>query len=71
MTVSKNQSQPTCKLTKNGKGINQVDKFNSLGSFLTSNGKSDYEIKRRIALGKEAIGLNKSKHQLINEKEKF
>ena len=71
MTVSKNQSQPTCKLAKNGKGINQVDKFNSLGSFLTSNGKSDYEIKRRIALGKEAIDLNKSKHQLINEKEKF
>ena len=55
MTVSKKQSPPTCTLTANGIEIKHVEKFNYLGSFLTSDGKSDCEIKRRIALSKEAL----------------
>ncbi len=54
MTVSKKQSLPPCTLTANGIEIKHLKKFNYLGSFLTSDVKSDCEIKRRIALSKEA-----------------
>ena len=50
MTVSKKQSPQTCTLTAKGIKIKHVEKFNYLGSFLTSDGKSDCEIDRRIAL---------------------
>ena len=55
MAVSKKKSPLICKLTANRIDIKQVEKFNYLGSFLKSDGKSDYEIKRRIALNKAAF----------------
>ena len=60
MTVSKKQSPPTCALTASGIEIKQVEKFNYLGSFLTSDGKSDCEVKPRIALSKEAFKKKRS-----------
>ena len=44
-----------CELAANGIGIKQVEKFNYLGSFLTSNGKYDCEMKRSIALSKAEL----------------
>jgi len=52
MIVSKMKYPLICKFTAIGIGIKQVEKFNYLASFLTLNGKSDCEIKRRIALSK-------------------
>ena len=49
MTVSKKNLSPKCKLDIDGTEIKQVDKFEYLGSLLTSDAKSDQEIKRRIA----------------------
>ena len=60
MTVSKKQSPPTCTLTASGIEIKHVEKFNYLGSLLTSDGKSDCEIKRRTALSKEAFNKKRS-----------
>jgi len=58
MTVSKKNSPPTCNLTANEIDIERVK--SSLGSFLTSDGKSDCEIKRRIGLSKEASNKKRS-----------
>ena len=58
MTVSKKQSPPTCTLTASGIEIKHVEKF--LGSFLTSDGKSDHEIKQRITLSIEAFNKERS-----------
>lgn len=55
MTISKNQKPPTRKLKANGKDIIQDNKFSYLASFLTADCKSDFEITRRIALGKDAF----------------
>ena len=63
MIVSKKKSPLMCKFTATGLDIKQVENFNYLGSFLTSTGKSDGEIKRRIAFGKAAF--NKKKSTLI------
>ena len=60
MTVSKKQSPPTRTLAANGIEIKHVEKFHYLGSFLTSDGKSDCEIKRRIAMSKEAFNKKRS-----------
>ena len=56
----KKQSPPKCMLEASGIEIKHVEKFNYLGSFLTSDGKSDCEIKRRIALIKEAFNKKRS-----------
>ena len=40
--------------------IKEAKSANNLGSFLTSDGKSDCEIKRRIALSKEAFNKKRS-----------
>ena len=45
MTIAKKQSPPTCTLKASEINIKHIKKFNYLGSFLTSDGKSDYEIK--------------------------
>ena len=60
MTVSKKPDPPPCTLTANGENIKQVRKFNYLGSLLTSDGKCDSEIRRRIALSREAFSKKKS-----------
>ena len=60
MKVSKKQSPQTCTLKVSGIDMKHVEKFNFLGSLLTSDGKSDCEIKRRIALSNEAFNKKRS-----------
>ena len=55
MTVSKKNVSPRCKSEIDGIEIKQVDKFESLGSLITSDAKSDQEIKRRIGITKTAF----------------
>ena len=55
MSISKNKSPPTCNININGESIKQVVRFNYLGSTITSDGRCDEEIKKRIALSKEAF----------------
>ncbi|GFS03183.1 RNA-directed DNA polymerase from mobile element jockey [Elysia marginata] len=55
MTTSKNTDPPTCNLTSNGEKIKQVSSFKYLGYTISSNGKSLPEVKRRIAIAKEAF----------------
>ena len=45
----------SCELYIDDIKINQVDEFIYLGSLITDNGKCDDEIKRRIALAKDAF----------------
>ncbi|KAG1686094.1 Retrovirus-related Pol polyprotein from type-1 retrotransposable element R2 [Nymphon striatum] len=52
MTISKKQQPPNCKLTIGQKSIEQKDKFNYLGNFLTADGKSKTAIRTRIAMAK-------------------
>ncbi|KAG1656246.1 Retrovirus-related Pol polyprotein from type-1 retrotransposable element R2 [Nymphon striatum] len=52
MTISKKQQPPNCKLTIGQKIIEQKDKFNYLGNFLTADGKSKTAIRTRIAMAK-------------------
>lgn len=57
---------PRCELYLNGTLIKQVEKFIYLGSVITENGKCDPEIRRRIALAKDAF--QKLEHILRNRK---
>ena len=55
MTISKRNVSPKCKLEFDGIEIKQVNKFEYLGSLITSDAKSDQEIKRRIGIAKTAF----------------
>ena len=55
MTISKNKIPPTCSVNINGESIKQVTRFNYLGFTITSDGRCDEEIKKRIALSKQAF----------------
>jgi hypothetical protein len=55
MSISKNKSSPTCNVNINGESIKQVVRFNYLRSTITSDGRCDEEIKKRIALSKQAF----------------
>jgi hypothetical protein len=55
MSISKNKSLPTCNFYMNGEPIKQVNRFNYLGSTITSDGRCDEDIKKRIALSKQAF----------------
>ena len=55
MSISQNKSSPTCNVNINGVSIKQVVRFNYLGSTITSDGRCDEEIKKRIALSKQAF----------------
>ena len=55
VSISKNKSPPTCNVNINGESIKQVVRFNYLGSTITSDGRCDEEIKKRIALSKPAF----------------
>ena len=46
---------PACRINVKGQLIQQVNKFCYLGSYITSNGRSSYDIKTRIAQGKQAF----------------
>ena len=55
MTISKKSVSPKCNLDIDGIKIKQVEKFEYLGSLVTSDAKSDQEIKRRIGIAKTAF----------------
>ena len=55
MVVSKERQPPTCNLICNGTGIEQVNSFNYLGSMLTSDGRCEKEIRRRIEMAKTSF----------------
>ena len=55
MVVSKERQPPTCNLICNGTGIEQVNSFNYLGSMLTSDGRCEKEIRRRIGMAKTSF----------------
>ena len=46
---------PKCHLIVNGQAIRQVKQFSYLGSILTSDGRCDTKIKRRIGVAKKAF----------------
>ena len=52
MVISKNEECPKSRITVNGEEIVQMDSFRYLGCCVTSVGKSDAEIKRRIGQAK-------------------
>ena len=64
--VSKQKTRPTCNITINNKKIKQVDKFEYLGSLITSDAKCDQEINRRIGMTK--VAFHKMKKLLCNSK---
>ena len=53
--VTKQSTVPECNIFVEGIKIQHVDKFNYLGSLLTSDGKCDTEIKRRIGTAKDSF----------------
>lgn len=55
MTFSKSEQPPQCLITIGGEQLKQVESFSYLGSLLTSDGRSDKEIKRRIGIAKSAF----------------
>ena len=54
LTVSKRKC-PVCKLNVKDKEIKQVDSFTYLGSIITSDGRSETDIKCRIGMAKSAF----------------
>ena len=55
MVVSKASSNPRCSLVNKGEGITQVTKFKYLGYLITSDGRCAPEIRKRIAMAKDAF----------------
>ena len=53
MVFSKNKVNPKCEIVLDGEVLQQSNSFEYLGSVLTSNGKCDAEIRRRIAISKK------------------
>ena len=64
MVVSKKSLNPICNLISKGEKIKQVQTFKYLGYMVTSDGRSDTEIRRRIAIAKDSF--NKMKPILKN-----
>ena len=54
MVFSKKADNPNCNIDVRGDILRQVKEFQYLGSWVTSDGKSDKEIKRRIGMAKTA-----------------
>ena len=55
MVMSKKKDTPVCNLFIHGKQVKQVNSFKYLGSTVTSDGKSDCDIKKRIAIAKDSF----------------
>ena len=55
MVISGKEVIPTCNIKIHNEQVKKVDKFCYLGSYITSNGRSEYDIKCRIAQGKQAF----------------
>ena len=60
MVVSKRSSNPRCNLVSKGERIKQVTKFKYLGYLITSDGRCATEIRKRIAMAKDAFQKMKS-----------
>ena len=54
MSISHNKTPSPCNININGETIKQVFRFNYLGSTITSDGRCDEDIKKRITLSKQA-----------------
>ena len=54
--ISKAKVPPRCSVSINGKEIEQVESFSYLGCLVTSDGKSERDIKQRIGKPKTAFG---------------
>ncbi|GFS03660.1 endonuclease-reverse transcriptase [Elysia marginata] len=52
MTISKKPQAPSCKIRSNGTQVKQVNQFKYLGYMLTSDGKCETEIRKRIITSK-------------------
>ena len=55
MTASRTKQPPKCNIECHREQIKQVNKFKYLGFMLTSNGRCITEVKRRIAIAKDAF----------------
>ena len=55
MVIKKEKEKTQCKVKIGDEEIKQVEKFNYLGSLITSDGKCDSEIKKRIAMAKDTF----------------
>ena len=55
MACTRKSNIPDCRLTVNGVEIDQKDSFTYLGSLITSDGRSDKDIKCRIGLAKKTF----------------
>ena len=55
MVISKLDEGKTCKVKVNGTELDQVKKYKYLGTMVTDDGRSIAEVKRRIALAKDAF----------------
>src|SRR5688572_5890685 len=64
--VKSKKISPKCELNLDGSKIKQVENFIYLGSLITEDGRCDGEIKRRIALAKDAF--QKLENILLNRK---
>ena len=64
MTFSTNATPPSCHITIHDTVIKQVDEFTYLGSMLSSDGRSEAEIKKRIRIAKSAF---KKMGKLLNK----
>jgi hypothetical protein len=64
MVISKKKETPICNVYINGHQIKQVKEFKYLGSWMTSDGKSEKDIKARIGMAKTAYA--ELKHILTN-----
>ena len=55
MVIKKEKEKTQCKVKIGDEEIKRVEKFNYLGSLITSDGKCDTEIKKRIAMAKDTF----------------
>ena len=55
MSISKNKTPPPCNIIINGESIKQVVRFSYQRSTITSDRQCDEDIKKRIALSKQAF----------------
>ena len=55
LVVSRKSQPPEIRLRIGGESIKQVGKFKYLGSWITSDGKCDQDIRSRIVMAKEAF----------------
>jgi len=59
MVISKKSPPPSCNIICNNHVIKQVDQFKYLGSVITSDGRPNKEVRKRIAMAKNAFSKMK------------